>query len=189
MVFFKKLLLTDDICRKKLFSNICWFFQFWDKVRSDTIGFFLLVWLLFFYSFETSVFRKYSLGCYSVFFKFKKYSFSIYTVFVIFWEITRLKLFVFKKSTRFAFTGFLGVFHKLHGLFFAFSSQPNFRFKKSYTSVFLLLKSIFQSSQRVFLLSWVYSLTFLIIRMLRFLACFCYTKPLVSYHTIKCIKS
>ena len=64
---------------------------------------FLLVWISFFYSFETSVFRKYSF---------------CYTVFVNFLEITRLNLFVQKRNSRSEFTGFLIVFCKLHGLLF-----------------------------------------------------------------------
>ena len=40
------------------------------------IGFFLVGFLLFFYSVETRIIKKYSVGCYSVFKKFNKYSVS-----------------------------------------------------------------------------------------------------------------
>ena len=48
--------------------------------NTPDIGFFLLGFYFYFYSVETPIFEKYSVGCYSVFFNHKKYSVVHYSV-------------------------------------------------------------------------------------------------------------
>ena len=62
-----------------------------------------------------------------------------------------------KKSTRYEFTGFVRVFHKLHCLrFFLLFLWPNIYFRKS-------LKSTFQSSRLAFLLSLLFKSSTLVL--------------------------